>query len=269
MMFLSESPATLETHHPRRFLWRSLVFALIIAVAASAVFAFPLVVSAVNLFALRRIEVMGNRRASSHEIIRALNVRYGEPLFALDFNAMAARVRKIVWVRDVDFYRSLSGTVFVRIAERQPVAALIRDSVYLIGDDGWLMPAPPVGNVINLPVITNYSSSLPPVGASIREPSLAEAVALLSAMLPYRLYERIAEIQFNDSGRYTIWLTDGGVEIRIGRRFQESIAAADNFLNRIASQNRLKGIKYIDTRAPGFIAVGRRNVAEKTAIVRS
>ncbi|NNF59653.1 MAG: FtsQ-type POTRA domain-containing protein [Rhodothermaceae bacterium] len=95
---------------------------------------------------LRGVAVEGFVRADSAEVVRMAAVEsdtVAVPLFALDPDLIADRVRRAPWVRDARVRRLPTGTLAIRVEERTPVALVLdgsgRPSHYLDAE-GFSLP---------------------------------------------------------------------------------------------------------------------------------
>lgn len=72
--------------------------------------------------AVREVLVDGRAQTTAAEIMTALGVRRGDPIF--NFDAAAARIalHELPWVREAEVERRLPDTIYVSITERQPLA---------------------------------------------------------------------------------------------------------------------------------------------------
>lgn len=73
-------------------------------------------------FSIEDVTVEGRHYTSKQDILQALQVRYGSPIYAFDTHSAHDRVMKLPWVKSVSILRSLPDRILVRIEERQPVA---------------------------------------------------------------------------------------------------------------------------------------------------
>ena len=71
------------------------------------------------------IAVQGNSMLSSHDVALATGVRPGEDGFAVETEAVRARLREHPWIRDAHVMRLPTGRLLVSIDERRPVAVLM------------------------------------------------------------------------------------------------------------------------------------------------
>jgi cell division protein FtsQ len=68
------------------------------------------------------VVLSGRQNADAVEILDALDIKRGSPIFAMDMNAARDRIESMGWVRSAEIARRLPDIVFVRVVERQPLA---------------------------------------------------------------------------------------------------------------------------------------------------
>ncbi|HEY3172291.1 MAG TPA: FtsQ-type POTRA domain-containing protein [Thermoanaerobaculia bacterium] len=81
-----------------------------------------------SLFSLQRIQVAGNRRARTEEILRAVEPWRGANLIALDLSGIACAVGLHPWVERVTLGKRLPDGLAIRVTERRAVALFREDS---------------------------------------------------------------------------------------------------------------------------------------------
>ena len=75
-----------------------------------------------SLFSLQRIQVSGNSRARTEEILRAVEPWRGTNLVALDLSGIAHAVGVQPWVERVTLSKRLPDGLAIRVTERKAVA---------------------------------------------------------------------------------------------------------------------------------------------------
>jgi cell division protein FtsQ len=68
------------------------------------------------------VVLSGRQNVDASEILAALDIERGSPIFAMDMNAARERIESLGWVRSAEIARRLPDIVFVRVVERQPLA---------------------------------------------------------------------------------------------------------------------------------------------------
>ncbi len=213
-----------------------------------------------NWFTLEHVQVVGNHRVSSEEIRNVLDLHSGTGLFYLDLHRLERKLEKLTWVKSAQIRRTLPDILTINIQEYDPTAVLIKDKPYLISSEGNLLSPPPMGYVINLPVITNYNGTIPKYGEKIDNVKFLEAINVLSDIKQFHLFGRISEVRFANSYQYRVFMDDGKIELLLGKKHRESISAVENFLRNVPSGVNWSEIAYIDARTPGFIALNNQSL---------
>lgn len=131
-------------------------------------------------FGLKSIEISGNNRLKSREVLDILELDYGSNIFAVSIEAMEAALARNPWVEGLSVRRTLPDRFEVAIKEREPR--------YWVNRNGILYYADALGAPI-MPVTAGGFSSLPALeieaGAEHLAPRLPELVkSLAEAELP-------------------------------------------------------------------------------------
>lgn len=87
--------------------------------------------------AVKSVTVAGRRETDRDDLIAALNINIGDPIFSIDVDAARSRIEKLGWVKSATISRKLPDTVQIDIEEREAVAIWQHDGVFtLIDPDG-------------------------------------------------------------------------------------------------------------------------------------
>lgn len=77
---------------------------------------------------VENVAVEGRERSDRAAILKALDVTRGTPILAVDLEAAKRRLEALTWVRAASVERRLPDTIYVHLAERQPLAFWQRDN---------------------------------------------------------------------------------------------------------------------------------------------
>lgn len=125
-------------------------------------------VSRTALLDVDAVRIEAGEHVTEEQVLEAAGVRLGHQLVDLDAGAIRTRLLALPWVRDADVRIDWSGTVVLRVLEREPLAAVLDPAArWLLVDTegrvlgplaepGWLVleglqPAP-VGEQVSGPV---------------------------------------------------------------------------------------------------------------------
>lgn len=101
--------------------------------------------------AVGNVYLEGRENADKAEVMAALQVRRGAPLFGFDLFAAKARIEALPWVRSAAVERRTPDTIYVRIVERQPFALWQHDGrLALVDRDGVVLTDEGLGRFGNL-----------------------------------------------------------------------------------------------------------------------
>ena len=105
-------------------------------------------------FAVGDIDVEGRQHANKDQLLLALDVTTGSPIFAFDPSQAETRIAKLPWVRSVIVERRLPDTIYVRLTEQEPLARWQHDNhVVVIDMQGKTLPDASPDQFPQLPLV--------------------------------------------------------------------------------------------------------------------
>jgi cell division protein FtsQ len=163
-----------------------------------------------SLFSLQRIQVSGNRRARTEEILRAAERWRSANVVTLDLNRIARAIGSLPWVERVTLSKRLPDGLAIRVTERRAVA-LFREGSRL-----WWLSAE--GRPIALYDPRADSADYVLVTGERRD--LAEAVELLEDLraAPADYFSALSEISALPDGGFGIMDSIFRRPVRVLRR---------------------------------------------------
>jgi cell division protein FtsQ len=197
-------------------------------------------------FGIADVRISGEHRTTAADIRRALGIKPGQSLFAIDVEQARENVRKLPWVQDAVIHKHFPNTISVSVVEKVPFALWLPDDEKLsvIDRSGAVIAQTDGAEFQNLPRFMGD----PPEGAA----ELVDAIATHRAVnARVRGMQRI-------SGRRWNLLLDGGVLVDLpedGWRKE-----LDNLEHLIVDKGVLeRNIQEIDLRVPGNYVFILRN----------
>jgi cell division protein FtsQ len=185
-------------------------------------------------FALETIQVSGQGKASEQEIIAISGVSPGDRLLALDTDAIAARVAEHPWVAEARVSRRLPAGLSIDVVERKAAAAVNLGGLYLVDGSGRPFKRATPAEAVGLPVITGIERSQ---YVDHREPSEAafrEALGIITAWGKNPRRPTLSEVNVAPRHGFTVFLADGGAEVRLGRsEYDRKLARLDQILEAV------------------------------------
>lgn len=184
----------------------------------------------------------GRNRTDPKLLLSTLGVRRGSPILAFDPDAARSRLEALPWIAEAAVERRLPGRVYVRLAERHPLALWqIDGEVTVIDQRGEVIRGIEPGHFARLPLVVGKGA--PKKTATLlamlkRTPQLG---SLVTAAV------RVGERRWN-------LRLKGGIEINLPAERQEEAWA---HLVDLQSRHDLLGrdVATIDMRLPGRLLV--------------
>src|SRR5262249_8593817 len=105
-------------------------------------------------FTVERVLADGRDETTSSQVLSAVGVRLGDPIFSVDLEAARARLLTLPWVATATIERRLPDTIYVRITETTPLALWQQQQrLHLLGSDGRVIASAPIERFANLLVV--------------------------------------------------------------------------------------------------------------------
>lgn len=188
------------------FLYKLLAFLLTCTAIALALTLF---------FRVRTIEVSGNSRYTSDEIIAAAQVKTGDNLFLMNkFNAAERIRRTLPYIETVQFRRMLPDGLSIVVTECADPAAVVQDGkAYLLCDTGNIVDEMAASAVRDRIQIVGLTLVAPQVGtqataAEGQELMLERLLELLKALDSRSMAADVSEIDMSDASQLTLRYLD-------------------------------------------------------------
>ncbi|WP_019877656.1 cell division protein FtsQ/DivIB [Sporichthya polymorpha] len=213
---------------------------------AAVVLAAGWVVLFSDVFAVRSVQVAGVQRLTAERVERVAQVPAGEPLARLDTAAIAARVRTLAPVADVDVARKFPNTVKITVTERTPVAVLDTPEGRRLVDAEGVAYAPAGDAARRFLLVRSSNPALTPEDL--------RSIQAVVAALPEAIREKVEAVQADTTADLTVSL-DGGREIVWGAPEQAEFKA--RVLDVLWREKSTRGAKRYDVSVPEAPTVKR------------
>jgi cell division protein FtsQ len=189
--------------------------------------------------------LVGRVHTPKRAVLRAVDVRRGEPILAVDPGRIARRVAAISWVESVVVERRLPNTLFVKIVERKPMALWQRKGRIALIDRG--------GAVLTRRDLSKFKGLVTVVGGDAPR----HTPELLSMIADDPQLARRVRAAVRIGGRRWNLRFDNGIDVSLPQR---GAAQAWARLGRLERKHGLLGhdIKAIDLRLPDRLIVRKK-----------
>lgn len=204
-----------------------------------------------DLFAIRSIEINGNRQVSSGKILALMGQVYGTNIWQVDTGTLAERIRREPWVEQVRVRRKIPAALQVSVKERELRAVVPYRKAYLAidGQGVYLESYDRIGTV-PLPLVTGMQvTEEPQVGRSLVAKELPIALAVINALSP-EANSLTGEIHILRTNVYLY--TREGIQVRLGDigDLSRKLSLLVSIYNQQREEGNLWRIEYIDLRYP-------------------
>jgi cell division protein FtsQ len=193
-------------------------------------------------FTVERVLADGRNETTSSQVLSAIGVQLGEPIFSVDLEAARARLLTLPWVATATIERRLPDTLYVRIAETTPLALWQQQQrLHLLGRNGRVIEGAAIERFANLLVV---------VGPDAPE----HAAALLAMLQGQPELRRRVTAAIRIGGRRWNLRIDNGIDVKLPA---ENSAAAWAELARLERDFGILGrdLTVIDLRLPNQLQV--------------
>jgi cell division protein FtsQ len=221
-------------------------------------------------FQLQSIEFSPTPHLGKAEVSALAGVNVGDRLLSIDTDAVASRIATHAWVKSVRGSRRLPGALVIEVTERQAAATVALDGLYLIDEAGRPFKRATMEEADGLPVLTGIERARYAQMREISEAAFREALALLRAYRTKAGRPAIGEISIDPGFGFSLYLFDGGAELRLGRgNYSKKLAQLDQIFEAVEASGTggLSALKivHLDLPESGRVPVLLRNGAEPTA----
>jgi cell division protein FtsQ len=243
------------------FSWSSRA-ALLLLVTAGAVSAGTLLeryVRRSEAFATREVEIEGRSRLSPEEVMRAADLAYGKNLFEVSPEQAREGLAAHPWIDEVKVVRRLPSTYRIQIKERQAIALLQLEAMYLVSERGSVFKRLEASDPVDLPVITGVDAAHFRSDLAFRRTLLRRVNQLLQDYRDAGLWTRepIAEIHSEPPHGFTVYVGRDAIQLRLGE------APFDRKLNRFREiLDELKD----ETARPAYVVLDNVRRPDRVAV---
>jgi cell division protein FtsQ len=192
---MSESADDLAPSARRSRRWPLAAGVVLVAAAMSAPFWGPRLLSQLDFFRVRKVEVLGLRFTPPTEVLSRLSVDTSRSVWD-PLDPLAARVATHPQIERASVRRRLPGTLVVEVTERRPVALVaVGQTLRAVDERGVTLPLDPSRTPVDAPVVT-----APPRATSVYH--------LLGAMQREAptLYARVSSVRMLGGGELLLQL---------------------------------------------------------------
>jgi cell division protein FtsQ len=183
-------------------------------------------------FAVRELRIGPTTHVPPDDIRVLVGVRVGDPLLAVDPDAVAAALTKHPWIASARVRRDLPATLAVDVVERRANATALIGALYLLDEAGRPFKRATPAEADGLPVVTGVTREQYAAMRATSEAVFRDGLALLAAYTTdHPTRPKLSEVHVDPRNGFSLVLLDGGGEIRLGRGdFSDKLARFDQIV---------------------------------------
>ena len=212
-----------------------------------------------DAFAIREIVIDGNHQLEDIEVRRAARLQIGSNVFEISAENARNHLLQHPWIAEAKVVRKLPGRVRIEIVERNPVALVALDQLYLVSEEGAVFKRLGVDDPVDLPVITGIASERFYDDFDYRKAILLRSMALLQDYEGAGLSKRepVSEIHFEGANGIELFVGDDGMNVRLGNgQHRQKLRRLRQVLERLTRENTRPSYVYLDNvRSPERVTV--------------
>ena len=201
-----------------------------------------------------RFEVRGllfepTEHIADERLRQLMAIEPGTNILAVDLDEVAARITSDPWVARATVTRVLPDTLQVTLAEHEPVAVLHAGAFYLVNAEGLAFKPLDAGERGELPIITGIAQKDLFIAPDRAQASVTRALETLAAYSVKRR-PRLSEINVDESGAVTLYTSELGSQLRLGRGdVADSLARYDALRAALGEESDKLAVAHLDASA--------------------
>lgn len=207
-----------------------------------------------DFFALDTAVIHGNILVESDHIITTGNIHKNMDIYSTDCAAIRNNLETHPYVKAAIVSKRYPNKMEILIKERTPIAYLNTGKLYLIDQEGIVLPIPDAVITNQLPVISIKSDTAYQVvpGEKLNTPEVKKITQLVidTYLLSRSLFNTISEIKYDaELTELTIYNKDSANPIYFGKGdYLKKMRMLAEFQNILTGKRRLRDYQYIDLR---------------------
>ena len=207
-------------------------------------------------FRVQQVVVRGLRAVPERDILELAGISGGTPLHNVSTAAAVRRIQSHPWIRFAHVRRRLPDTVEIRVAEREPVAALRGGELLMITADSMVVAPLGTGRMWDLPLLTPPRPVKLRAGAALKDSATLALLreTLMVRSVSHEAWRNLSEI-YMSGGEMHATLANPTVDLVLGQGAGELAWTAALELLRNRLRNAVTPVQSLDLRVPGRIVV--------------
>ncbi len=209
--------------------------------------------------AIEAINVAGVYRVKAEEVITLAGIRSGQNMLSFKKAAAIEGIKTQPWVAEAFLKRGLPSTINIDIKEREPLALIQLDDMYVMDTRGAIFKRYVVEDSLDLPVVTGLRPE--DIGNEEALNGLIELMAVLRGRQGFNI-SSVSEIHYARANGFSVYTMEDGVMLIVGGSdFEERLVSFEKVLK--ARGGALKGVEAMDLTNPASVIVRLQSTETK------
>jgi len=201
-------------------------------------------------FAIRSIEVKGQKRKTDEQIALAAGVKRGDNVFAVDVNQVEQKLLTDPWIRQVKVARALPSTLSIELEEREVGAlAAIGDRLYLVTKSGEPFKPVEEGDPFDLPVLSGVTAEdlARDRARAVERVALGLELVRHWERIPMSRIHPVQEVHLAAGGDVSLTLGKAGITVHVGKGpWRKKLLMAERVIGQMEKKGKVPGIVFAD-----------------------
>ncbi len=206
-------------------------------------------------FTVNGVTIDGCRRVCEETVLKLSGIKPDSNLLALDLDEMAARIQQNPWIVSASISKNLPDRLRITIKEREPVAIVNMDGLYLVDSSGTLFKRLERGEKFDLPLVTGLEAMKRETGQNIEGSTVSDQRLVRALEIIARASRGARTLGVNDISEIRIegddlvlYTIDKGLPLRFGSAapVKEQFKRAEKILYYLYSSGSYKKIAMVD-----------------------
>ena len=227
--------------------WTSIILVVIIGIVLLLLFS--------PIFNVNTINVTGNNKITSSEIIEASGIIKDKNMFTINIGKAKQNIKQNAYISDVAIHRGIDGTVTINVKERNQRYMIVLGEKYAyINNQGYVLEIS--DQALNIPTLTGYSTEAKDMAVGNRLNTadlmrLNTCINIINAAKENGIFDLITGIDISDVNDYTLTLQTKGIIVHFGdnTRINEKMLWIVTIMNEV---NGAQGEIFLNSTRPYF-----------------
>lgn len=207
-------------------------------------------------FTIEHIEVNGNQRLSTEEILALSDIRHGQGTFDIDLELTGQRLEENDWILQAQVERLLPRGIKVSIVEHTPCCIINLDYLYYVDRQGEVFKVLHRGDSLDYPMVSGFEREDLGTPEAPGTPWLERVVEVITQLEKRSIFniEEVSQIHVDFEHGIELYTLEHGVTLRLGKdQFSSKFDLLEHMYPKL--ETKLGVLEYIDLTIPGKLIV--------------